>query len=135
MARILVIDDDPVTLALAEVLLERLGHEPVTAASGAEGIGRYLERGADLIITDIFMPRQDGLETLKRLRSLNPRAKVACMTCGPRALPEAAPMRDRMLEFALECGADGSIVKPLELEPLRTLVESLLIPVTPERAR
>lgn len=134
MARILVIDDDPITLALAEMLLERLGHEPVTAASGAEGIGRYLERGADLVITDIFMPNQDGLETLRRLRSLDPQAKVACMSSGPRSLPEVAPMRDRMLEFARECGADGSIVKPLELEPLRTLVESLLMPAKVERA-
>lgn len=126
MATILVIDDDPVTLATAEALLTRLGHDVTTAASGPEGIGRVLAREPDLVVTDIFMPGQDGLETMRRIKSLNPLGKVVCMSCGPAALPDAVTVRDTMLRFARDCGADGVIAKPLALEALRQVVDGVL---------
>ena len=126
MARIIVIDDDQTTLTAARALLERLGHEAITAESGAEGVESFLAYDADLVLTDIFMPHQDGFETLKRLKALNPQAKVVCMSIGPNRLIDAASVRDTMLRFATEFGADGSLTKPLRIEDLREVIDTVL---------
>jgi PleD family two-component response regulator len=61
MARILIIDDDrdihPLRLAL-----ENAGYEVLEAQDGAEGLRLWVDRGADLVITDVHMPEKDGLE-------------------------------------------------------------------------
>lgn len=132
MARIIVIDDDTTTLTAARLLLERLGHEVVTATSGVEGIESYLAEDADLVLTDIFMPQQDGFETMKRLRSVNPRARVVCMSLGPSSLAEPGQVRDTMLRFAREFGADGSIAKPLNVDELRTVIDTALQQAGPQ---
>jgi len=64
MARIIVIDDDR---KLREVIcraLERAGYNVIEAADGRAGIRLYREQGGDLVVTDIFMPERDGLETI-----------------------------------------------------------------------
>lgn len=134
MARIIVIDDDPITLTAARSLLERMGHEAITAESGAEGVETFLAYEADLVLTDIFMPHQDGFETLKRLKALPPQAKVVCMSGGPHRLADAALMRDTMLRFATEVGADGSIMKPLHPDELRRVIDSALASPHPRAA-
>ncbi|MBP2312244.1 response regulator [Azospirillum soli] len=126
MARIIVIDDDQTTLSAARALLEKLGHEAITAASGVEGVVSYLAFEPDLVLTDIFMPHQDGFETLKRLKALNPQAKVVCMSIGPDRLIDAVTVRDTMLRFATEFGADGSLTKPLRIDDLRDTIDKVL---------
>ncbi|MGQ9370575.1 response regulator [Azospirillum sp. A39] len=126
MARIIVIDDDPPTLSLARALLERMGHTVDAVASGAEGIARFLERGADLVLTDLFMPDQDGLETLRRLKSLAPGLPVVCMSAGPSRVADTGQVRDTMLRYAHEAGADATLTKPLEIATMQRVIESVL---------
>ena len=65
MARILVIDDDPDTRAMLELTLKSAGYEVISAADGREGVARQCTSPADLVITDLYMPNQEGLETIR----------------------------------------------------------------------
>src|SRR2546423_454608 len=62
MARILVIDDDDAVRSTVRRILEPLGHEVQEADDGAAGLTLLADKGADLVITDIFMPGQDVLD-------------------------------------------------------------------------
>ena len=56
MARILIIDDESQIRSMLRLMLERVGYEVVEAPDGIEGIRKYREKPADLIITDLIMP-------------------------------------------------------------------------------
>src|SRR5260370_6370769 len=64
MVRILVIDDDADMRAMLEQTLNSAGHEVALAADGREGVEQYRREPADLVITDIYMPHQEGLDTI-----------------------------------------------------------------------
>ena len=82
MARILVIDDDADTRAMLEQVLKAAGHEVILAADGREGMLRHRTRPADLVITDLYMPNQDGSETIQELRSCFPTVAIIAMSGG-----------------------------------------------------
>src|SRR5437762_7182307 len=84
MARILVIDDDAQVRGAVRRVLERAGHTVVDVADGEAGIRAHRERPTDLIITDIFMPEQDGIETIQQLRREFPRVKIIAISGGDR---------------------------------------------------
>ena len=67
MARILVIDDDAQLRTLLAHLLRQAGHQVALAEDGDEGIALYRRRPADLVITDVIMPRKGGVETVTEL--------------------------------------------------------------------
>src|SRR5271167_263239 len=97
MARILVIDDDPDMRAMLEQTLKSAGHEVILAADGREGVLRHGTSPADLVITDIYMPKQDGLETIREFRRRFP--KVSIIAMSGRALAAT------MLSIAQDLGA------------------------------
>jgi PleD family two-component response regulator len=72
MARILIIDDDREIRHPLRLALENAGHEVLEAPDGAERVRLWVERGADLVITDVFMPEKDGLEVIWELKALAP---------------------------------------------------------------
>ena len=80
MARILVKDDDPDTRAMLEQILKAAGYEVILAADGREGVERHRTRPADLVITDLYMPIQDGFETIRELRSCFPEVAIIAMS-------------------------------------------------------
>src|SRR3981081_1948590 len=85
MARILVIDDEDDSRALVSQGLESERHGVITATDGAQGLALQRQRPADLVITDIFMPEPDGLETIHALKKDFPGLKVIAMSGGGRA--------------------------------------------------
>ena len=68
MTRILVMDDDEYFRRALRVILESTGYEVVEAADGAAGVRLYRERGAKVVLVDIYMPEMDGLEVIEALR-------------------------------------------------------------------
>ena len=118
MPRILVIDDDPDMRALLEQTLKSAGQEVVLAADGKEGMEQYRAKAADLVITDIYMPNQEGLETIREFRGRFP--KVAIIAMSGRGDAGA------MLSIAQKLGAVEILQKPFLADELLTAVGKAL---------
>lgn len=77
LKHILVIDDEPIIRTSVErILRKELGYTVILAASGKEGIEKFIEDNYDLILLDIKMPDIDGLDVLKEIVLLNPHQTV-----------------------------------------------------------
>jgi CheY-like chemotaxis protein len=116
---ILVAEDNQVNALLIRSLLARLGHHTVITTDGAEALESWLSaRSAgspyDLVLMDIQMPQLDGIETTKRIRSLEagqPDRRTPILALTANTLVE-----DRYACF--EAGMDGFLIKPLDREKL-----------------
>jgi DNA-binding response OmpR family regulator len=99
MARILVIDDAPDLALIMRMLLERSGHEVLTAENGRRGLRCFFEARPDLVILDLRMPELNGWETLERLRDLSavPVLIVSGETPTPEELERLRPDLDGYL--------------------------------------
>ncbi|MCD6116509.1 response regulator, partial [bacterium] len=82
MAYILVMEDERIIQTIIRRYLEREGHEVVIAGDGEEGIKLYNERPADLVLTDIIMPKKEGIETIRDLKKISPDVKIIAMSGG-----------------------------------------------------
>jgi CheY-like chemotaxis protein len=84
MAKILVIDDDALVRAVLTSILEQVGHTVLTAEDGLRGMAMFHEERPDLVITDLVMPEQQGIQTLAKIRGEDPNAKVIVMSGSGR---------------------------------------------------
>ena len=84
MTTILIIDDDPLVLVALRNLLEGEGYAVLTALSGRTGVKLCQNQAPDLVITDILMPEMDGIETINKIRGLNPTQPVLAISGGGR---------------------------------------------------
>jgi CheY-like chemotaxis protein len=116
--RVLVVDDRPDVLGFMLLGLESAGFEVDVAADGRRALELQHERAADVVITDIFMPEMDGLETIDRLRAEFPGTRIIAMSSG------AARMQD-YLKVASDIGADATLSKPFSTLDLVELVRRL----------
>lgn len=122
MALIVVVDDDPETRALLDTILVRgEGHEVRYADDGDSAIMRLDRIDADVVITDIAMPRLNGLHLIRHLRQAQSRAGIIAIS---------GKGRDR-LERAVDEGALVALPKPLEREALLDAVDRALAPSDP----
>jgi CheY-like chemotaxis protein len=121
MARILIIDDDVKIRNMLCQVLEREGYEVVEVPGGKEGLRRYRENPADLIITDLVMPEKDGIETIMELRRDFIDVKIIAISGGGRIDAET------YLSMAKKLGAHYTFAKPFKLEKLLQAVEKLLL--------
>lgn len=78
--KILVVDDDPMILELLKGAITSFGYRCVTAADGAEALERHREGGFSAVLTDITMPKMDGMALLKEAKNLYPRLDVIMVT-------------------------------------------------------
>ncbi|GIL40269.1 response regulator [Roseiterribacter gracilis] len=122
MARILVVDDEQVVCDLVESILQSAGHVTRRALDGAHAVELIAQEKFDLILTDIFMPGEDGLGLLRHLRLLQPALPVLAFTGKSDATFDA-------LEFAAKLGAAGVLRKPLERSTLLAAVHRI-VPAT-----
>lgn len=84
MPRILIIDDDDGLRRMLVQMLERSGYEVADAGNGRAGLERLRRGGIDLVVTDLIMPEQEGLETIMSIRQEFPGMKVVAMSGGAR---------------------------------------------------
>lgn len=121
MARVLVVDDDPILRAVAVEILTQAGHTCAEAADGELGL-QWLERNAaDLVVTDMFMPNKDGLEVLRDVKARWPASRVIGVSPGWNEIKA-----DDILRMARAMGADAVIGKPLNAEGFEALVQQVL---------
>ena len=117
---IIIIDDDNAVRGTMRVILERAGYQVIEAADGQDGIERYRDAHADLVITDLFMPGIDGIETIQTLRNEFPDARILAVS-GGGSVDAEGPLTDARL-----LGADATLAKPFAIDELLRRVGDLI---------
>jgi len=121
MARILIIDDNAPTRDILRQALERAGHEVVEASDGRVGIAHQRTMPAEVIITDILMPDQEGFETIRELRRDFPTTGIIAISGGGQI------GCDTLLAVAERLGAAQCVLqKPFSLRDMLDAVHQLL---------
>ncbi|HEX3953825.1 MAG TPA: response regulator [Stellaceae bacterium] len=123
MAKILVIDDDPHMRRMVRRALEGAGHSVVDYGDGRGGITHLAREAPDLLITDIFMPEMEGLETIRRVRGINAALPIIAMS-------GVSIEGGDYLDIAAKFGAFATLKKPFRPAELTELVAKLLVPAT-----
>ena len=120
MARVLIIDDDDQVRMMLRRTVEAAGHDVVEAANGALGIRAVEESVPDLVITDIYMPEKEGLETIIELKRSHPNLRIIAISGGAREVDlDFLPVAKRL-------GADYSLPKPIDREQLMEAIREVL---------
>jgi DNA-binding NtrC family response regulator len=117
---VLIIDDDPGIQGYLKRVLEADGYGVRMAGNGRAGLDAYRHERADLVITDIFMDHQDGLETIRRLRTYDPAAIIVAMSGGYPGVP------GDYLSIATKLGAAAAWAKPFDAHTVLRTVRELL---------
>jgi two-component system chemotaxis response regulator CheY len=114
-AKILIVDDSPLSRRIVRGYLESAGHEVTEAADGVAAIDRYSLEKPDLVLLDLVMSGMDGLEVLQKLRENDKQARVIVAT---------ADIQNSTRVMAAEAGSRGFLNKPIRREELLTAVNS-----------
>ncbi len=117
--RVLVIDDNPDIRKTIQWLLEDEGFVVAVAENGREGLGLQRREPADIVVTDIFMPEQDGIETIWQLREEFPHVPIIVISGGG-----AAGKTDYSV-VARELGARKTLRKPFNPQELIDIVRQI----------
>ncbi|MEO5338370.1 MAG: response regulator [Magnetospirillum sp. WYHS-4] len=120
MARILVIDDDPRIRLLIRRILEGDGHAVEEAGNGSAGVDKQCVTPFDLVITDIVMPDQEGVETIRVLKRRFPALPIVAMSGGGGGSLD-------YLEMARKMGASAVLAKPFTNLDVTGTVSGLLV--------
>jgi DNA-binding response OmpR family regulator len=118
MAKILVIDDSVSVLEHLKVVLSDAGHEVATADSGGGGLERLWQESVDLVITDMYMPGEDGVDVIRQTRILFPGIKLIAMSSRTSEL--------NLFSVAKALGAAATLQKPFKPEELIQAVNAAL---------
>ncbi len=118
--RILIVDDDPWILRMVSAILEKKGYAIVTATDGEEGLLRADQCRPDLIISDVMMPKMDGWQMVKTLRSRSELALIPVIF-----LTALSGEEDRIKGFRM--GADDYLPKPFRFEELDSRVANAIL--------
>lgn len=134
MARILVIDDDELVRSTVRAMLESGGHETVLAVDGEDGLRQFQKRAFDLVLCDVFMPRKEGLETVREIRQISATTPIISMTGSAPVKHGGQPDPD-FLRMSSLLGATRTIAKPFGRNELLALVRECLSQVGDDRTR
>jgi CheY-like chemotaxis protein len=114
---ILVVDDEPMALNLLERFLNRRGYRVTTAADGVDALAVCEQDEPHLVLTDLRMPRMDGLELIRRLRVERRDVRIIAMTGNTFMGGDGD---------ALNAGAEMVLRKPLKLMDLHGFIQGML---------
>jgi CheY-like chemotaxis protein len=118
-ARVLVVDDDDAVRDLVAAMLETGGYQVAVASNGREAVAMLASGGFEVIVTDLVMPEQEGIETIKLIRRDYPSVKVIAMS---------GAFGGEYLRIAGYLGAHGTITKPLRIQTVLETVRNVLYP-------
>ena len=118
MTRVLVVDDNADLVSVLRHLLANAGFTAETARDGEEALRMHRASPFQVLVTDIYMPRSDGLETIQAFRRETPGIRIIAMSGGGDVA------KGSYLGVATEIGADATLVKPFEIEALLEALRS-----------
>jgi two-component system chemotaxis response regulator CheY len=116
-AKILVIDDSGLARRNLRRMLQSAGHAVVEAQDGMAALEMYFAEKPDVVLLDLVMSGMYGLDVLKKLRQLDPEARVVVVS---------ADIQTPSRELARELGASAFLSKPVEESDVLAAVEALL---------
>jgi CheY-like chemotaxis protein len=126
MASILVVDDEPDVAEAIQSVLEHAGFTVVTANSAQHGLAAVEQQSFDVVVTDIIMPKVNGLELIRRLRTRYPRVRVIAISgggsFGPLSLKPEAISTHAFIAAARDAGAEEVLTKPFDMDDLLAAV-------------
>lgn len=120
MPTVLIIDDEAPVRKTLRILLERSGFQVREAKDGRAGVEAFRSAPADLIITDIIMPEQEGIETISQIRETDKNIPIIAMSGGGRV------GNMNFLEMAAQLGANAVLPKPIKPKTLLETIKSAL---------
>ncbi len=115
-ARILLVDDEQAVQTLLTYPLRKEGYEVVGAVDGQEALDRFAEQRFDLVVLDLMLPKLDGIEVCRRLRTRS-QVPIIMLTAKGDEVDKVA---------GLEMGADDYITKPFSVREFRSRVKAAL---------
>ena len=118
MAKILIVDDAAFMRMMIKDILTKNGYEVAAEAeNGLKAVEKYAEVRPNLVLMDITMPEMDGIQSLKKIKELDPAANVImCSAMGQQA----------MVIEAIQSGAKDFIVKPFQAERVLEAVKKVV---------
>ncbi|MCG6117831.1 MAG: response regulator [Aquimonas sp.] len=127
MARVLIVDDSPSQLAGMKKIMEKLGHEVISAEDGAQGVEVAKRELPDLILMDVVMPNLNGFQATRSI------SKDAATSHIPIVL---VTTKDQVTDkvWGLRQGAKAYLTKPVNEAALTNLVRDLLSGVAPDNS-
>lgn len=125
--RILVAEDNEVNRTIARALLSRLGLQADVAEDGQVALDKVRDGRYDLVLMDMRMPRMDGLESTRRIRSL-------ALDRQPRVVALTANAFEEDRQACLAAGMDDFLAKPYRLDDLTRVVDEVRLQLEPKLA-
>lgn len=117
MEKILVVEDDERVAHLLQTGLEEAGYQVMVAYDGEMGLRLFLSQTFQMVISDIILPKMNGIDMCKHIRGSNPRIPLLMLT--------ALGTTDDKLE-GFDAGADDYMVKPFDFRELKARIKVLL---------
>ncbi len=118
LSNVLIVDDEPDVRLSLQLALELAGYSVRIAANGVEALAQQRDSAADILITDIFMPESDGIETIASFRKEFPRTHIVVVSGASRR-----PKSDYLFAARM-VGADITLKKPLDIDHLLVQLRS-----------
>jgi len=115
-SRVLVVDDEPQITRVLKTVLSSQGYQVRTAAEGESALASFTEWHPELVITDLYMPRMDGVELCRRIRAVSSVPIIVLSVKG----------EERAKVEALDSGADDYVTKPFGTDELLARVRAAL---------
>ncbi|MEX1152774.1 response regulator [Parvibaculum sp.] len=122
MAHVLLIEDDPDVTRLLKSALAKYGHSVTCSGDGAAGLAQLKRSNPapEIVVTDILMPVQEGIETIMAIRRVNSAIPIVAISGGGRT------KRLDFLRTAEKLGANAALAKPFRPADLARTIEKLL---------
>jgi len=114
---VMVVDDVPENILVLSTMLRKMGHTAVSARSGEEALGLFLQQRPDLVLMDVLMPGIGGYETVREMR-------LIAVEWFPIIFTTVAGQTDDIVR-GIEAGGDEYLVKPIDFKILQAKINSL----------
>lgn len=126
---VLTVDDEADIRLLLEIWLKEAGHTVVAAAEGAAARACLGQKQFDLVVTDVLMPRTDGLGLIAEIKKVQPSARIVAISGGGRYIDGTD-----CLKMAAGLGAHAAVIKPFKREQLLASIREAFAPLPPPTA-
>ena len=117
MAKILIVDDEQLTIDMLTAFLGLIGHQAIGALSGRQAFDKLAYEDPQVILLDIMLPDTNGIEICRALRKNGNTEKVPIIMISAHAPP--------MLKEAAAAGASGYVAKPIKLDALKNALANV----------